>query len=58
MKCTTMAQVLNRGSPGGLFSLEEVEVNLGSDSVDYMYNEDKIRSHKGPVMVLGNGREW
>lgn len=57
-KCKTMAQVLNRGSPRGLFSLEEVEVNVGSNSADYMYNEHKIRSHRDPAVVLGNGREW
>lgn len=58
MKCKTMAQVLNRGSPRGLFSLEEVKVNVGSNSADFMYNEDKTRGHKDPAVVLGNGREW
>lgn len=58
MKHKTRARVLNRGPPTGLFFLEEVEVNLGSNSADYMYNEDKIRSHKYPVTVLGNGSKW
>lgn len=31
---------------------------MGSNSADYVYNEDKIRNHKDPVMNLGNGREW
>lgn len=48
MKGQTVAQVLKRG----LFSLEEGEVYLGSNLGDYIYSEDKIRSHKVPGMVL------
>lgn len=57
----TMAQVLNRGSAGGLFSIEEVEVHLGPNSTNCVYNEDKFqkpqRSSDGPskwqLMVVG-----
>lgn len=38
----------------GTSSIEEVTVDLGLNSANCVYSEEKLRSHKDPVMVPGD----